>query len=123
MYYNTSVILLPQGSKFSVAQLFIYILLLRNLAFAHFTFINTLIMLDTYPLDKWLELTSRLKLTVVLSPCNKEYNNLESSVLNTNKHLRNGTRSMAISLEVWCFIYLFNYSSNRKHKADESICL
>ena len=51
MYYNASVILLPQGSKFSVAQLVIYILLLRNLTIAHFTFINTLIMLDTYPLD------------------------------------------------------------------------
>ena len=37
-------------------------------------------------------------------------------------YLWNGTRNMAISLEVWCFIYI-NYFSIHKHKPYETICL
>ena len=36
-------------------------------------------------------------------------------------YVRNGARNMAISLEIWCFIY-FNYFSIHKHKPYETIC-
>ena len=58
---------LPQGLKFSLTQLVVYILLLRNLTVAHFTFINTLTMLDTCPLvSDWYILVVKhfTKLTV-----------------------------------------------------------
>ena len=120
-----SVILLPQ--LFSVTQLVVYIFLLRNLTIAHFTFINgSQCLADVHWISGWYILVmkpnSRLKLTVGLNPYGKEKNNLESLILNTIKHIRNGEWNMGISLEVWCFIY-FNYLNIHKHKPYETICL
>ena len=120
IYYNASVILLPQGLKFSVTQLVFQVLIWRNLTIAYFTVINTLTKLaHVHWISGWYILVVKY-LTKFLY--NKENNNLESSILNTIKHLRNAARNMGISLEFWCFIY-FNYFSSDKDKPYETICL
>ena len=63
-----------------------------------------------------------MKLTVDLSPYNKENNNLEYNNLNTIKYIRSEAWNKAISLEVRCFIY-FNHFSIHKDKPYETIYL
>ena len=116
-YYNASVVLLPHGFKVfsdSLSYLFIscfceiwQLLILRSLTCSQ-------CLTDVHWISGWYILVMKqlTKFTVEVN-CrfNKENNNLESSILNTIKHIRNGAWHMAILLEVW-----FNYFSNHKHK-------